>query len=86
MQSNIDVTNRDLVSLLSVIFIVRQFSINITVQQFFLREDTEEGAFNYAIFKVCRHSIYIYELVANLAAGQEELDYFHGHRIGFSNF
>ena len=85
-----DVTNRDLVSLISVIplLIIRQSSIhvNITVQQFFLREDTEEGAFNYTTFKVCRHFIYIYELVAHLIAGQDELEYFHDHRIGFSNF
>ena len=55
-----DVTNRDLVSLISVIplLIIPQSSINITVQQLFLREDTEEGAFNYATFKVCRHFIH----------------------------
>ena len=40
-----DVTNRDLLSLIPMILllIIRQSSINITVQQF-LREDTEEGA------------------------------------------
>ena len=52
---------------------------------FFLRKDTEEGAFNYATFKFCRHFINIYELVANLVVGQEELGYFHDYRIGFSN-
>ena len=35
---------------------------------------------------VCRHFIYIYELVEHLLAGQDELGYFHDHRIGFSNF
>lgn len=51
----------------------------------YLREDTEEGAFNYATFKVCQHIIYIYGLFANLVPGQEELGYFHDYRIGFSN-
>ena len=69
-----------------LLLIIRQSSINITVQQFFLREDTKDGAFNYATFKVCRHFIYIYQLVAHLLPDQEELGYFHDHRIGFSNF
>ena len=52
-----DVTNRDPVSLISVILllIIRQspIHVNITVQQgFFLREDTEEGAFHYATFRL----------------------------------
>ena len=68
------------------LLIVRQISLNITVQQFFLREDTEEGTFNYATFKFCRHFINVYELVANLVVGQKEFGYFHDHRIGFSNF
>ena len=82
-----DVTNRDLVSLISVIplFIIRQSSINITVQQFFARRHRRRR-FNYATFKVCRHFIYSCELVAHLLAGQDELGYFHYHRIGFSNF
>ena len=77
-----DDTNRDLVSLISVILllIIRQSSINITVLQF-LQEDAEEGAFDYATCKVCRRCIYIYELVTNLLAGLEELGYFHDHSI-----
>ena len=65
MQINMDVTSQDLASLISVILllIIRNSSINMTIQQF-LREDTEEGAFNYVSFKVCRHFVYIYELVA----------------------
>ena len=52
----------------------------------FLQEDTEEGPFNYATFKVCWHVIYIYEFVANLLTGQEELGYLHDQRIVFSIF
>ena len=50
-----DSQNRDLVSLISVILrliIIRQFSKNLKSVQLFLREDSEEGAFNFAIFKV----------------------------------
>ena len=60
-----DVANRDLLGLIAAILllIIRQSSINKTVQQF-LQGDTEEGAFNYAAIKVFQHFIYIYELVA----------------------
>ena len=62
------------------LLIIPQSSINITVQQLFLQEDTEEGTFNYATFNVCWHLIYIYEFVSHLLASQDD------HRIGFSNF
>ena len=85
-----DVTNRDPVSLISVILllIIRQspIHVNITVQQGFFCEKTPKKALSTTPPSVCRHFIYIYELVAHLIAGQDELEYFHDHRIGFSNF
>ena len=87
MDSQIEIYLVSLISVILRLIIIRQFSMDLkSVQIFFLREGTEEGAFNFATFKVCRHFIYIYELVAHLFVAQEEFVYFHDHRIGFSNF
>ena len=88
MQINMDDTNRDLVSLISVILllIIRQSSINIAVLQFFC-EKTPKKALSITLpSRFVGIFIYIYALVSNLLADQEELGYFHDHRIGFSNF
>lgn len=82
MKINMDVTNRDLVSLLSnfsdspahCLTILNKY--NSPAVFFFAPEKTLEKALSTT--KVCRHFIHIYELV-HLLGGQEEFGYFNDH-------